>query len=48
MAERIRSFDWSRTDLGPIEQWSKSLSAAVQFLLASPVPLVMLWDGLVI
>lgn len=43
MAERIRSFDWSRTDLGPIEQWSKSLSAAVQFLLASPVPLVMLW-----
>lgn len=43
MAERIRSFDWSCTDLGPIEQWSKSLSAAVQFLLASPVPLVMLW-----
>jgi PAS domain S-box-containing protein len=43
MAERIQSFDWSRTDLGPIGQWSKSLSAAVQFLLASPVPLVMLW-----
>jgi PAS domain S-box-containing protein len=43
MAMRIRAFDWSGTDLGPIEQWSKSLSAAVQFLLASPVPLVMLW-----
>jgi signal transduction histidine kinase len=43
MAQRIREFDWSRTSLGPIEQWSKSLRAAVQMLLASPVPLVMLW-----
>jgi len=43
MAQRIRKFDWLGTSLGPIDQWSKSLRAAVQMLLASPVPLVMLW-----
>jgi signal transduction histidine kinase len=44
MAERIRAFDWSRTDLGAIDTWSDSLRTNVQMLLASPVPLVMLWD----
>lgn len=43
MAERIRRFDWSQTQLGALEDWSLSLRAAVQFLLGSPVPLVMLW-----
>jgi PAS domain S-box-containing protein len=43
MAQRICAFDWSTTDLGPIGTWSKSLRAAVQMVLASPVPLVMLW-----
>ena len=43
MAGRIRAFDWSRTELGPFETWSKSLRCNVQMLLASPVPLVMLW-----
>ncbi|QHF44615.1 hybrid sensor histidine kinase/response regulator [Pseudomonas sp. S35] len=43
MAQRIRAFDWSTTDLGPIDQWSTSLACTVQMLLASPVPMVMLW-----
>jgi len=43
MARRIREFDWSATSLGPVAHWSSSLRAAVQMLLASPVPLVMLW-----
>ncbi|MBD9481508.1 PAS domain-containing protein [Pseudomonas sp. PDM14] len=43
MAARILAFDWSKTDLGPIAEWTPSLRSAVQFLLASPVPLVMLW-----
>lgn len=43
MAQRIRAFDWSTTDLGPIDRWSTSLTCAVQMLLASPVPMVMLW-----
>jgi signal transduction histidine kinase len=43
MAQRIRAFDWSTTDLGPIDQWSTSLACTVQMMLASPVPMVMLW-----
>ncbi|MFX6118590.1 hypothetical protein ABTE85_20240, partial [Acinetobacter baumannii] len=43
MAERIRAFDWSTTELGPIDRWPPSLSAAIRLLLASPVPMVMLW-----
>ncbi|ROM34291.1 hybrid sensor histidine kinase/response regulator [Pseudomonas poae] len=43
MARRIRLFDWSTTDLGPIDSWSTSLACTVQMMLASPVPMVMLW-----
>lgn len=43
MAQRIRAFDWSATDLGPIHAWPNSLVSAVQMLLASPMPMVMLW-----
>lgn len=43
MAQRIRAFDWSTTDLGPIDRWSTSLVCTVQMMLASPVPMVMLW-----
>ena len=43
MAQRIRAFDWSSTDLGPIARWSTSLACNVQMMLASPVPMVMLW-----
>ncbi|WP_421556793.1 ATP-binding protein [Pseudomonas kitaguniensis] len=43
MAQRIRAFDWSATDLGPIDAWPTSLVSAVQMLLASPMPMVMLW-----
>ncbi|WP_033050359.1 hybrid sensor histidine kinase/response regulator [Pseudomonas sp. Ant30-3] len=43
MAERICAFDWSLTDLGDIQHWPKSLCCAVQMLLASPLPMVMLW-----
>ncbi|WP_026077707.1 ATP-binding protein [Pseudomonas sp. PAMC 26793] len=43
MAQRIRAFDWSGTDLGPISAWPSSLTSAVQMMLASPIPMVMLW-----
>ncbi|HJR28192.1 MAG TPA: hybrid sensor histidine kinase/response regulator, partial [Pseudomonas sp.] len=43
MAERIRAFDWSLTELGHIDTWPGSLCSAVQLLLASPLPMVMLW-----
>lgn len=43
MAERIRAFDWSRTELGALDTWTKSLGSTVQLMLASPLPMVMLW-----
>jgi PAS domain S-box-containing protein len=39
----IRSFDWSATPLGPIDQWPQSLKTATALLLRAPVPIVMLW-----
>ena len=41
----IRAFDWSRTPLGPIAGWPQSLKTAVDIVLRSPVPLVMLWGA---
>jgi len=35
MGERIRSFDWSKTPLGPIDEWPSSLREAVSICLRS-------------
>ncbi|MGG7671284.1 ATP-binding protein [Pseudomonas sp. WC2] len=43
MAGRICAFDWSLTELGPLGTWPASLCASVQLMLASPLPMVMLW-----
>ncbi|KXU83454.1 hybrid sensor histidine kinase/response regulator [Paraburkholderia monticola] len=43
MAQRISEFDWRATSLGAIENWQRSLTSTVQLMLASPVPLVLLW-----
>ncbi|RON54095.1 hybrid sensor histidine kinase/response regulator [Pseudomonas frederiksbergensis] len=43
MAGRIRAFDWSQTELGTIDDWPRSLGSTVQLMLASPLPMVMLW-----
>jgi PAS domain S-box-containing protein len=50
MGALIRGFDWSRTSLGSIAGWPQSLKTAVNIVLRSPVPLVMLWgrDGIMI
>jgi signal transduction histidine kinase/DNA-binding response OmpR family regulator len=44
MAQRISEFDWRATSLGAIENWQRSLTSTVQLMLASPVPLVLLWN----
>ncbi len=46
MARLIREFDWASTPLGPIDGWPQSLKTATGLLIASPVPLVMLWGPL--
>jgi PAS domain S-box-containing protein len=43
MADRIVRFDWASTPLGAIEQWPASLRQAVATMLASPVPMALLW-----
>jgi two-component sensor histidine kinase len=39
----IRDFDWAGTELGPISHWPAALRTATNIVLASPLPLVMLW-----
>ncbi len=50
MERRIRGYDWSATSLGPLASWPQSLRTAVNIVLHSPAPLVMLWgpDGIMI
>lgn len=50
MAQLVRSFDWSRTSVGPIAQWPQSLKSITNFLIQSPIPIVLLWgrDGIMI
>jgi PAS domain S-box-containing protein len=43
MGERIRTFDWSSTALGPISSWSPSLKMMVRFLLANRFPHLLWW-----
>lgn len=43
MAGRIRAFDWRVTELGSMDTWPASLCSSVQLMLASPLPMVMLW-----
>lgn len=42
MAERVRSFDWSQTSLGPLQSWHDCQVSAVATLLESPFPQILL------
>ncbi len=50
LAGLIATFDWSRTALGPLDQWPQSLRTATALALNSPVAIVLLWgpDGTMI
>src|SRR5438309_2433881 len=43
MAERMRSFDWSNTPIGPVEFWPQSLMTAVRIMLSSRYAMWMAW-----
>lgn len=43
MGERIRSFDWTATSLGPPAQWPQSLKTSVRIMLASRQPIWIGW-----
>ncbi len=43
MGERMRALDWSRTPLGPPENWPQSLRTVVRILLTSRFAMWMAW-----
>ena len=43
MAQRIAAFDWSKTPLGPIAEWPRSLKTMVNVCLHSRFQLVIYW-----
>ncbi|HEY7547823.1 MAG TPA: GAF domain-containing protein, partial [Blastocatellia bacterium] len=45
MGARMRSMDWSKTPLGPVEEWPQSLRSAVSILLASRAQIVLFWGS---
>jgi PAS domain S-box-containing protein len=50
LADLVRQLDWSRTTLGPIDTWPRTMRTAVAFALASPAPMITLWgrEGIMI
>ena len=43
MGERIRTKDWSKTPLGPFENWPQSLQTIVRIMLTSRQPIWIGW-----
>ena len=43
MGDRMRDFDWSGTQLGPIDCWPQSLKTAVSIMLGCQYPLLIWW-----
>lgn len=43
MGERIRNFDWSKTVLGPVASWPRSLRTCIQIMLMSRQPIWIGW-----
>src|SRR5438128_11318309 len=45
MSKLIRSMDWTKTPLGPIESWPQSLRTTVSLCLASNFPISIAWGA---
>ena len=43
MGERIRSIDWSRHPLGPVDQWPQSLKIVIRIMLTSRYAMWLGW-----
>ncbi len=43
MAQRVLAFDWSRTSLGPLQDWPPMLLPTLQIGLETALPMCMLW-----
>ena len=48
LGKLTRSFDWSKTSVGPVEKWPQSLRTIVSIILSSKFPMFLWWgDDLV-
>lgn len=45
MSERIRSFDWASTPIGPLASWPQSLRTAIDLMLDSRQPVYLAWGS---
>ena len=45
MGALMRSYDWSKTPLGPVEQWPQSLRSALSICLNSRFPIAIYWGS---
>ena len=45
MGEHMRSIDWSRTPLGAVDIWPRSLRTCVRIMLTSPQPMFVWWGA---
>ena len=45
MTERIRSFDWAETPLGPVEDWPPALGTAVDLMLGADEAISIYWGA---
>ena len=43
MGQLVRSFDWSATPIGAVDEWPQSLRTMVDMLLHSEVPMLLWW-----
>src|SRR5271169_4749423 len=43
MGKLIRTMDWAKTPLGPLESWPQSLRTTVSLCLASNFPIALVW-----
>jgi len=45
MGTFVRSHDWSKTHLGPIEKWPQSLKTTLGIVLSSKLPMMLIWGS---
>ncbi len=43
MADLVRSKEWAKSPLGPLENWPQILFDKVNFILSAPVPMMVYW-----
>lgn len=43
MGALIRDFDWSKTSVGPVDNWSQSMRTLIRMMLTSRFPMLIFW-----